>query len=120
MIQTKNLEVKQGKGKDAVVMGTVATPQIALSDLMTIQSLLDDISELNKEMTANEIASRLNYGIAVAYRSNLHRPESKTKLAMKNQSLTIAKSLINMGIMELDEIAEATGIAIEELEKLKG
>lgn len=89
-------DVKEGKGKDSIVIGWVDIPQIM--DCVNIDTLNKDIFNLmENHLSIEDLISSINYGLCVRYRSPLHRPESKINKKVNSAVIDVINSLIDDG-----------------------
>lgn len=85
-------DVKEGRGKEASIIGYVDVPQIV--KCLSLKELLADVEELETgHLEIQELITSINNGLAIRYRSPLHRPESKVVKKVNN---AVAETIYNL------------------------
>lgn len=115
-IEKVMLRVSQGRGKDSTVIGEVEAYQLQADD---IKELTESISEMaDSILDIDAMIKAFNSGLAVHYRSPLHRPESKINKKLEAQALDFTRRMISAGLSN-KQIQIATSLPDDIIDKLR-
>lgn len=92
----KQLPVREGRGKDAPIIGYVQAPQ--LQEIKTIDEMIAGLRIIiPANMSLDDALIAINNGFAIKSRQSLHNPESKVAKKVNSAVLEIVMGMIKEG-----------------------